>query len=397
MHMYRDEETVQAEQVAWRHLAYVRVEQRQNGELLDACYRLTARVEQLSARSALLDLGACTDGEALDVIRSLLARLARQGLCARAGLGPDPLLAQLALRAAPPVPSRAPILSVAPEAALSFLRGVSVAVLAQLEWPASTPAAVTRETVERLRRYGLHTLGHVARLDETALRRQFGKAGGALAALVAGREPLPLHPTPPAARLRFRLRFAPAASSERVVAALPPLAARIAARLRERNRCARELRLYLRWERGGVQSARLTLRVYSDDPALLAQELHRLLVPLLQPPGRLADMDAVEELRLLVRDFAPAVPEQRTFWRGERRSRQRAAAELAADTLARRHGHALLFSPRLTAPAAVLAEDRYIFAPPGTDDAPSSAMPRRERGQGVRDPWQQVPHHLHWW
>ena len=70
-----------------------------------ACYRLTTRVERVSARAALLDLGVCTDSEALAVMRGLLRRLAVMGLLARAGVGPSSALAHLAALTARPAPS----------------------------------------------------------------------------------------------------------------------------------------------------------------------------------------------------------------------------------------------------------------------------------------------------
>ncbi len=70
-----------------------------------ACYRLTTRVERVSARAALLDLGVCTGSEALAVMRSLLRRLAVMGLRARAGVGPSSALAHLAALTARTAPS----------------------------------------------------------------------------------------------------------------------------------------------------------------------------------------------------------------------------------------------------------------------------------------------------
>jgi hypothetical protein len=78
----------------WPHLASIAVVPRDRGGdrggpprrepgWMAACYRLTTQVERVSARAALLDLGVCTDGEELAVMRGLLRRLAVMG-CAPA-------------------------------------------------------------------------------------------------------------------------------------------------------------------------------------------------------------------------------------------------------------------------------------------------------------------------
>ncbi|MGH2484498.1 MAG: hypothetical protein ACRDHE_00665, partial [Ktedonobacterales bacterium] len=177
---------------------------------LSACYALTPRVERVSATAALLDLGRCTPAEALAAVRGLLERLRAHGRHAVAGIGPSMTIAQLALFGSPfqsgrgttmalrslPAPSpvrkgagglgsacspspRAEkglggeVILIATAEAPAFLRGVPVNALAALHGH----ERVTLEVVERLQRYGLRTLGHLARLGEPALRRQFGKAG----------------------------------------------------------------------------------------------------------------------------------------------------------------------------------------------------------------------------
>ena len=99
----------------WRRFALLAVvprdrggpPQRAPGEpgWMAACYRLSTRVEWVSARAALLDLGVCTGSEALAVMRSLLRRLAVMGLRGRAGVGPSSALAHLAALTARPAPS----------------------------------------------------------------------------------------------------------------------------------------------------------------------------------------------------------------------------------------------------------------------------------------------------
>jgi nucleotidyltransferase/DNA polymerase involved in DNA repair len=364
---------------------------------LSACYALTPRVERVSAEAALLDLGRCTSEEALAAVRELLERLRAHGRHAVAGVGPSMTLAQLAV-----IGSSFPrgkgsqgvrfIRLIATADAPAFLRGVPVTALAALHGH----DGVTSEVVERLRHYGLRTLGHLARLGEPALRRQFGKTGAFLAAVAAGRDERPLQTTARSPRQHFRLRFPAGASVERVLAILPRFARRVMARLRRRQRAGRTLQLSVRCESGRLGHMRLTLRRPTGDARTLAQEIHRMLDALLPAASRGEREDsAIEELRLTVGDFALAVPEQMTLWR--MRAQQRVVVETVAETLARRHGRPLVLAANCAAPAAVFAEDRYQFSALSTptEQAPVSGGARmRETGD---TPWRQVPQRLHWW
>lgn len=234
-----------------------------------ACHRLTARVERTGRWSALLDLGTCTDAEAIAALRGPLDWLAAAGFQPMAGIAPSAALAQLTLLSCTP---QRPLSLLSPAETPAFLKRVPVAALLHLH----PHGLVTPEVVERLQRYGLRTLGHVARIGELALRRQFGAAGGFLAALVQGRDARPLCPTPLPPELRIRARFAVPVTFEELLAALPRLAERAAERLCAQGRQARSLRLVVRWESGAMRRCGLTLRQYTDSPTLLAQELRRL-------------------------------------------------------------------------------------------------------------------------
>jgi nucleotidyltransferase/DNA polymerase involved in DNA repair len=285
-------------------------------------------------------------------------------LNAHAGIAHNLVLAQLAGLCVPSRTPHAPLALITPTAVPAFLPTVPVAFLAHLH-PRGT---VTPATVECLQRYGLHTLGHIARLSEQSLRRQFGAAGAFLAALTQGRDTYYLHPTLLPARAHFRLRLASATSTERALALLPRLTAYAAIYLRERGHVARELRLRVRWERGGISTIQRTLRTHIHDPAHLTQEARRLLTTLLSERtfvSASAD-DAIAELRLTLRDFATLVPTQATFWRT--RDQRLAAAHLASETLARRYGRPLLLSVRRVLPDAILAHNRYCLTPLGDAD-----------------------------
>lgn len=408
----------QASRAEWRHLAYVelilpsRAEAREmgapdlecpgNDDWLLACMRVTERVERCPPHGALLDLGICTSDEACTALAALMARLAAAGLPARMGVAPGLALAQLArLRA----PARTPLAFVTPADAPAFLGRVPVGILPRLH----PSGAVTAEIVERLRRYGLRTLGHVARVGEPALRRQFGAAGAVLAALAAGRDLRPLLPTPPPERLRFRLRFPDTpATPERALLALPGFVAPVAAHLRLADRRVRELRLTVRWETGACERVRYTLRDHTGDARLLTDAVRRMLLTLLRRAGTGSCGRLLDDLRLTLLDLGPAIPEQRSFWRTDI---QRATAlASAADTLAHRYGHPILLQPRCVAPAAVLAEDRHRLVAAQSDGAapfvsgptpmPLPAphqTPAPTARDAPDDAWRDVPLRLHWW
>src|SRR5258708_3812061 len=160
------------------YVAYLRVRPRDR-ELppdaeawLDACYQLTERVEHVAGGRAFLDLGVCTEGEALTAVRRLMRRLRQVEWSVQAGMGPSLCLAQLVARTARPRRPQGPLALVAPDAADGFLRLMPVALLPRLH-PAGT---VSAEVVERLQRYGLPTLRPLARPRAPAPRRQFGAA-----------------------------------------------------------------------------------------------------------------------------------------------------------------------------------------------------------------------------
>ena len=392
---------------------------------LAACYALTPRVERVSSDSALLDLGRCTSEEALVALRGLLETLRAHGRLAVAGIAPSMIVAQLAVPDSPSLKhDRArrefplscgrggqgvrSVRLISTADAPAFLRGVPVTALAALH----PRDRLTPEVVERLQRYGLRTLGHLARLGEPALRRQFGRAGAYLAAVAAGRDEWPLQTTARSPRQHFRLRFpAGAASLERVLAILPRFARRVMACLRRRQRAGRTLQLSVRRENGRLGHMRLTLRQPTADARTLAQELRRMLDAVLPASSR-GERDAgweseqggaaIEELRLTVGDFALAVPEQMTLWRTQ--AQRRVVVETVADTLARRHGRPLVLAADLAAPAAVFAEDRYRFSAlstPAEEHARLSGASQKRAGALIREtgdtPWRQVPQRLHWW
>lgn len=404
---------------------------------LAACYRLTPRLERLDATHALLDLGVCTVAEARAAVGSLLCHLDTlhppsvpdthdmldmpSSPATRIGLGPSPLLAQLALLAAT-TRGAAPndrIAVIAPDTVPDVLRTLPVRLLPRLH----PRGAIAIETVERLERYGLRTLGQIARLGEPALRRQFGdRLGAMLSALAAGREILPLIPTSQPPTRRFRLPFAPAAAPERALAALPALARWIAQHLAAEQLQAGALRLLLVWESGATRSAQTRPRTPIHAAAPLAGQLQQLTLTLAGAEGapRPDDVDDVAAprwatppgeppriARIVVElaDLRPRIETQGAFW--ETPARKHAALGELADTLARRYPRAPLLRAVCVRPHAIFRAERYELRPLG-DAADADAghadhaagalsAPSVRRGEPAADPWDGVPHRLHWW
>lgn len=385
------------------------------------CYAITARVELLSPDCALLDIGRCTPAEAAAVVRQALDALHAQGYAASGGVGPSLILAQLAALHRPPTTTSNGSRSNAGErlftlgtaaASAHFLRQVPLTRLAQLAGR-SRPAAATRE---RLAAYGLQTLGQAAALGELRLRRQFGAVAGAqLAALAAGRDLLPLQPTPPPAQQHLRLRLLEAASSQQLLSALlPAFAARVAALLQQEGRQARTFRLRLRLTSGAVYTGAHTLPEPTDEASVLTQVLVRVaqsLLPEDAAASRYAEVKAtpsIDDLRVTLADFSSRTSAQTTLW-PTRTSRARAAqraAQTLATTLAQRHGRQLLLRPRCVQPDAIFPEEGYGWQPIAPDalaDPPRPPESHRNTSQHPAssdadgDAWDGMLPRLHWW
>lgn len=380
------------------------------------CARLTDRVEWLGQRDdaeprgALLDLGRCPVDEARELCDRLQTWLAEHQLTARTGIGPTLAIAQLAALATPPGTTRA----IALEQAAAFTQGTPVELLARLE-PRGT---ITPEVVARLRRFGLRTLGQVARLDTRdpqALRRQFGvSAGAALAILAQGHDLRPLQPTPAPAHVVARLRFPSGASVDEALAALPRLAARLAQGLAAREQHGHALRLRVVWDAGGVTRARRRLARPLHQPDELAQAARGLLAPLLTPPDGAEPARLVAALTLELGDLSTRLPAQPAplfalpstpTERRERERLERIAAEVA-EPLARRYGAPAIYQLGHSQPDAILPEDRarLVSFTPRTPAQPPETARRRGRhtsrsggaaeAAGALDI---LPPQPHWW
>jgi hypothetical protein len=147
---------------------------------LTACYRLTPYLQQFGVNSALLDLGPCSDAEAVAVVQALIARLAHQQITLRAAIAPSGILAQLALfrLLQTPVSAHEPLTILTPEQIADLLRSLPIAALARLQFAdqATTTTRTLTQAVSWLEDYRpwgrlpattAHGVGFVVLEDET--------------------------------------------------------------------------------------------------------------------------------------------------------------------------------------------------------------------------------------
>lgn len=357
---------------------------------LAACSHLTSRVARLSSHTLALDLGPCTEREAISLSQGLADRLRWASVTARIGVGPTLPVAQLACLTSA---ASQRIAIVCSSALPAFLKPLPIALLCALH----TPLSISEEIVLRLRRAGVNTLGQMARLDELTLRRQFGAVGALLAALARGAALTSFHPTPPEPALRFRTRFPTALSVDETRRRLPGLASEIAARLRTLNQTTGTLSLTVWWESGGVEQIQQTLSEPTQEASLLIQRLASLLLSLARPqPARSASQcSEIQRLDVRVTHLAPLRPQQRTLWSTphQLRSERRRRITALADQLAQRYRRPVLLSAYPTHEAATFSEDRYalksLVAHIDTQLSTASFRPREREQEALIQP--------HWW
>lgn len=376
-----------------RHLAFVHCLARPStpGDdlWLTACYQLTPRLQRFGPDAALLDLGPCTEDEAVAVMQTLITQLRDQQVTVRVGIAQSGILAQLALLH---MPTQESLAHITPEHVDELLHALPVAALAQVRLAAPTP--ITAEVVAQLDGYGIRSLAQLARLDEEQLRRQFGaRIGKILTTMARGDDVLPFQPTPAPLWLHYRLRLTAPISPDRLLLGLSAFTGEVAAALAHRGAQARTLELRLRWENSSVERITRTLPQPIADSRALTETMARLLAPLLEARSALTPSPMVEDLRLILSDLSPRYPEQHAFW--PQRAQRLAAAHEVAEVLARRHGKPLLFHRLLASPDAIFDQNRSRQVPLAADVAESPASgaawpPAHVTSTGI-------PHGTHWW
>jgi protein ImuB len=263
----------------------------------DAWERVVGRLETIGAAVESERAGlACFDAAGLRRLHggtldaTLEATRRALGRPARLGTGPSRFVA---LAAAHRARSRRPEV-VADADAVAWLAGEPVGLLGLRPSTAELP--------EPLERFGLVTLGAVARLSRGQLADRFGPAGLAAFALVRGRDESPLRPRVAGETLEESLELPEAGSGAQLERALQLLVDRVLAR---RERCGRTLRavaVAARLVEGGTWRERVVFREALADPLRMRLAVWRRLTLLPAP---------AETLRLSVERFGPPGGDQR--------------------------------------------------------------------------------------
>ena len=246
--------------------------------LVDVALSVTPRVHDAGSGTVYLDLEG---SHALfptprGLLTALETRLAEVGLPnARMGIGPTRTVANLAARHA----SGGHV--VCSEETPAFLAPLPLDLLDPSD-----------ELFDRLTRWGLRTLGELARIPRPALGTRLGEEGVRLARSALGHDLAPFRPTPP--RLRFEESAEPGypvANLEALSFTLRGVLDRLTRRMRVRGLAVRELLLELVLESGQTFARSVAMGAPTLEPAVLAS-LARLALER-EPPG-----EPVEFLRV---------------------------------------------------------------------------------------------------
>jgi protein ImuB len=190
---------------------------------------------------------------------------------------------------------RAEIAPAGPGLLAAYLAPLSTRLLATRPETAAMP--------ETLERFGITTLGELAKLPRAALADRFGAAGPLARNLARGLD-APLRPRHPAERLEERLDLPESASGPQLERALGLLIDRLLARRERRGRSLRTAVLAAKLVEGGTWRARVTFREALADP----RRMRLVLTP------RLAELPApADVLRLRAEGFGPPAGDQRSL------------------------------------------------------------------------------------
>ena len=206
--------------------------------VLEILERFSPAVEPRGLDGAYLDLSGLMllFGEppvlAAKIVRALADEL---GLVARIGIGPGRFVAWLAARAAAEGPRVIP-----PEQARAWVARQSAHLL-----------PLTDDGREHLRRLGVHTIGHFAKLPAPDIALHFGPEGRTAHRLACGHDPATVagRVRPETVEATMELESV-SLDSRQVVDAARCLAGRVVERLRARHRSARALAVRVELESG---------------------------------------------------------------------------------------------------------------------------------------------------
>ena len=184
---------------------------------------------------------------------------------------------------------------IAPERLDAYLAPLPVSLLRARPEVAALPDA--------LERFGVATLGDLAKLPRHALADRFGEPGTLARDLARGKD-TPLRPRLPSERLQETLELPESASGPQLERALGLLIDRVLARPERRGRSVRAVVLSAALVSGGTWRSQLTFREALSDPRRMRLAL----------TGRLTDLPApADSLRLRIEGFGPPSGDQRSL------------------------------------------------------------------------------------
>jgi protein ImuB len=161
----------------------------------------------------------------------------------------------------------------------------------------------TAQLPDLLERFGIHTLGELAKLPKHALADRFGTAGPLARDLARGHDS-PLKTRQPSERLEEKLELPESASGPQLERALGLLIDRLLARRERRGRSIRAAVLSAKLVEGGTWRIRVTFREALADP----QRMRLVLTP------RLTELPApADAIRLRAEGFGPPAGDQRSL------------------------------------------------------------------------------------
>jgi DNA polymerase-4 len=310
-----------------RHGRYAEVSHR----LLDLLQRVTPSVEPVALDEAYLDVtGILTRGGDPGVLAARLRSEVRDelGLTCSVGAGRTKLVAKLASKAAKPRPApagdrsaeaRAPapcpppasgpgsgVVVVGPDEEGAFLRA----------HPARALPGVGPRTADKLRRYGVDTVGDLLLVDLGSLVRLLGRAQGTLVHdLAHGRDPRPLEPDRATGSIGHEETFAAdERSAKRLESLALEMAQAVASRCRANEVVPRRVTVKVRFADFTTITRSRTL----PGPVTTGAELGRVAAALLAevPPGSGVRLLGVHASSLVRRGAAVAAPEQLSLFAG---------------------------------------------------------------------------------
>ncbi|MFF5204620.1 DNA polymerase IV [Streptosporangium sp. NPDC000396] len=294
----------------------------------------TPEVEPIASDEAFLDVGGARKrlGPPAAIAAMIRERVAREhGITCSVGVASSKFVAKLASQHCKPDG----LLVVPVDKVVDFLHPLPVGAL----W------GVGERTERSLVRFGVKTVGDLARIPVATLQRELGQAAGAhLAALAWGRDERPVQPHVPDKSIGAEETFATDVGDPvEIRRELLRLSERVAARLREGGHVGRTVSVKLRRADFTTISRSRTLR----EPTDVAQVLYTTACDLYAAAG-------LEEVRLRlvgvrVENLSPAGEATRQLSLGERETGRR-EAEQAMDKAIRRFGRNAVLPASLVRP-----------------------------------------------